>query len=588
MRHENLPVVARLNPAQAEANRLMGGVARSLLLRGGSRCLSGDAVLDGQDKTIADLSAIGEPVRVLTSWGEQWAEAPFRKGRAALIEFVFVSGRRVRVTPDHRFWNGSAWVYARDVDVGDPLGCVPHTLVLERYDPLSISHDRPFIGGYEFDYVMRVEYGPEEDFYTLHVPGCEQYFANGLLHHNSGKTFLIVRAICIRAMKAPGSRHGIFRHRLNSVKASVLGDTFPKVMKLCFPGIPYRVDKQNSVVFMKNGSEIHFMGLDSADRTEKILGLEFATVYLNEASQISYQSRNMLLTRLAQKTSLKPKEYIDANPPSMSHWLYLLFEQKVEPKSGEPLAAPDNFATMQINPDANRANLTPEYIESLESLPERERRRFLFGEYQSAVEGALWTLDGFRRVAPAGEWLLPQLKRVVVSVDPSGASGKEDERSDEIGIVVCGLGEDGVAYVMEDATMRGAPHDWASRAVGMFDKWRADRIVAERNYGGAMVEAVIRSIRAAVPVKLVTASRGKFARAEPVAAFYDQGRVVHCGRFADLEDQMCQFSGAGYQGGKGSKSPDRADALIWCLTELLVEQQTAPAQWGNAGFSLAR
>lgn len=154
----------------------------------------------------------------------------------------------------------------------------------------------------------------------------------------SGKTFLLVRAIVIRALKAPGSRHGIFRFRLKALKASILRDTFPKVMRLCFEGVVYRWNRQDDVVIFTNGSSIFFGGLDDEQRTEKILGLEFATVYLNEASQITYAARNMLLTRLAQRCGLVVKEYIDANPPTMDHWLYGLFEQGIEPKSGEPLA----------------------------------------------------------------------------------------------------------------------------------------------------------------------------------------------------------------------------------------------------------
>ncbi|GAN55244.1 phage terminase large subunit [Tanticharoenia sakaeratensis] len=404
----------------------------------------------------------------------------------------------------------------------------------------------------------------------------------------SGKTFCLIRAVVVRALKAPGSRHGIFRHTLQSLKSSVVNDTFPKVMELCFKGVAYKIDRQNWVADFANGSSIIFGGLDDKQRTEKILGLEFATVYLNEASQISYGARMMLLTRLAQKIDridgqpLPMKEYIDANPPTTSHWLYALFEAGIEPKSGEPLANRSLFATMQLNPQSNAHNLAAGYLDSLESLSERERRRFLLGEYQSAVEGALWRLEMFRRAGPVSN---TDLKRIVVAVDPSGCAGKEDRRSDEIGISVCGIDHRGIGHVLEDATLRGGPDEWARAAVAAHDRWGADRIIAERNFGGALVESNIRAARANVPVKLVTASRGKTARAEPVAALYEQGRVVHHGRFVDLEDQLTQFSAAGYQ---GAKSPDRADALVWALTELMLEQQVAPAQWVPTNFNLGR
>lgn len=388
----------------------------------------------------------------------------------------------------------------------------------------------------------------------------------------SGKTFLLLRAMAIRAMKAPGTRHGVFRHRFNALKHTIIGDTFPKVMRLCFPDVPYVLNRTDWFVTLPNGSEILFHGLDSSDRTEKILGLEFATVYMNEASQISYAARNMLLTRLAQKSPLALKEYIDANPPTTSHWLYSLFEKKIEPKSGEPLKYPESYQTMQINPDANRENLSPEYLAQLEALPEKERQRFLFGNYQTAIDGALWSLDRIMRDEPVGDEnrvaVIAQMRRIVVAVDPSGCSGPEDTRSDEIGISVCGVDADRNGHVLADLTLRAGPAGWAKTAIDALDLWRADRIIAERNYGGAMVESTIKAARATAPVKLVTASRGKYVRAEPIAALYEQGRVKHHGRFPDLEDQMCQFSAAGFQ---GSKSPDRADAMVWALTELMID-----------------
>jgi len=405
----------------------------------------------------------------------------------------------------------------------------------------------------------------------------------------SGKTFVLIRAIVIRALRVPGSRHGVFRYRLTALKASVLRDTFPKVMRLCFPEVSYRVERQDNIVLFPNGSTILFGGLDDQERTEKILGLEFATVYLNEASQISYGARNILLTRLAQKCDLEPREYIDANPPSTGHWLYALFELGVEPKSGEPLLDRERFATMVINPDVNRDNLASDYLDWLQALPERERRRFLSGEYQSAIEGALWRIESFRRgAAVTGQNRLEiaqGMRRIVVAVDPSGASGPEDFRSDEIGIVVCGMDHSGNGHVLEDLSLRESPAGWARRALRALDDWGAERIIAERNFGGALVEGTIRGVRAHAPVKMVNAARGKAARAEPVAALYEVGRVEHHGRFSLLEDQLMNFSVIGYQ---GARSPDRADAMVWGLSELMLGAEAGGAEWGYSGFSLSR
>ncbi|AOX17723.1 phage terminase large subunit [Kozakia baliensis] len=405
----------------------------------------------------------------------------------------------------------------------------------------------------------------------------------------SGKTFVLLRALVVRALKEPGSRHGVFRYRLTALKATILRDTFPKVMRLCFPNVFYRLERQESIVSFTNGSSIFFGGLDDAQRTEKILGLEFATIYLNEASQISYGARNMLLTRLAQRCGLVTKEYIDANPPMMDHWLYALFEAGIEPKSGEEISDRSLYATLILNPESNRNNLSLDYLSQLEALPERERRRFLLGEFQTVVEGALWRLESFRRAAVVTHETRPAvaagMRRIIVAVDPSGASGPEDMRSDEIGIVVCGVDWTGVGHVLDDCSVRDGPVGWANRALRAFDEWGAERIVAERNFGGALVEAMLRSVRPQAAVKMVNAARGKAARAEPVAALYDLGRVTHHGRFSALEDQLCHFSVHGY---RGAKSPDRADAMVWGLSELMLSVP-AMARWEAVpGIGLSR
>jgi len=153
----------------------------------------------------------------------------------------------------------------------------------------------------------------------------------------------------------------------------------------------------------------------------------------------------------------------------------------------------------------------------------------------------------------------------VVAVDPSGCSGDQDTRSDEIGITVCALGTDGHGYLLEDLSGHYGPADWGRIATDAYNRHSADRIVGERNFGGAMVEAVIRAANPDVPYRDVTASRGKVVRAEPVAALYEQGKVHHIGYFPELEDQLCGMTTSGYG---GLKSPDRADSLVWGFTEL--------------------
>ncbi len=219
----------------------------------------------------------------------------------------------------------------------------------------------------------------------------------------------------------------------------------------------------------------------------------------------------------------------------------------------------------------NRANLDPGALAALERRYGGTTlgRQELLGELLDDVEGALWNramLDKCRSMTvPA------TLKRLVVAVDPAGGSSKQNA---ETGIILAGRADDGHAYVLADQSGRFTPDGWARRAVELFHVHRADRIVAEQNYGGAMVEATIRAVDASVPVKMVVASRGKQVRAEPVVSLYEQRRVHHVGIFPEMEDQLCSWDPA-----SNDPSPDRLDALVWCISELMVEPQATPARW---------
>lgn len=395
----------------------------------------------------------------------------------------------------------------------------------------------------------------------------------------SGKTFLHVRNIVFRALKAPKSRHAILRFRFNHVKASIVLDTFPKVMELVYPGVKYHIDKSDWYAKLPGESQIWFGGLDDKERSEKILGQEHATLYLNECSQIPQASRDMAATRLAQLVEqhmqnrapgmLRPRMYYDCNPPSKVHWAYRMFVLKVDPETKRPLSNPDNYAAFQMNPRDNAANLAPGYLETLTSLSPRLRKRFFDGEFADATPNALFndeTIELWRVM----DGVLPDFVRIVVAVDPSGSGDIDNADNDAIGICVAALGTDGNAYVLEDLTVKAGPATWGKVAVDAYERNEGDCIVGEINYGGAMVEATIQTVRREqgqrrVPYKGVSATRGKVVRAEPISALYEQGKVRHVGYFRDLEDELTAFSTVGYL---GDRSPNRADALIWALTEL--------------------
>ncbi|MBU6231615.1 terminase family protein [Patescibacteria group bacterium] len=216
----------------------------------------------------------------------------------------------------------------------------------------------------------------------------------------------------------------------------------------------------------------------------------------------------------------------------------------------------------------NTPNLASNFIRTIEDKYGGTRlgRQELEGEMLEDIPGALWNrtmIDGNRLHTPPED-----LERVLVAIDPSTTS---EEGSDETGIVVVGLARDndGYArgYVLEDGSLRGTPEEWARKAVQLYRKWSADKIVAEKNQGGEMVSAVIKAVDRSVPITLVHASRGKIIRAEPISALYEQNRIHHCGRFDKLEDQMCIFSIDNIRS-NGFGSPDRVDALVWGLTEI--------------------
>lgn len=299
------------------------------------------------------------------------------------------------------------------------------------------------------------------------------------------------------------------------------------------------------------------------------------TIYINEASEVKYQAFTLLRSRLAQTVNTIPdaggkqlsqRFYCDLNPTTRQHWTYRLWIDHVEPETQEFIDA-EAYGHCVVNPLDNAANLSQEYLTDLRSLPARARKRFLDGQYVEDVEDALWRRAMIRRAQA-----VPPLQRIVVAIDPAVTN---EPGSDETGIVAAGIDRAGNAYVLDDASGKYRPEDWARQAIAVFDTCNADRIVAEVNQGGDMVEHTIRAVRSTVPYRGVRASRGKLIRAEPIAALYERGKVFHVGEFTQLEDQMCTVT-TGFDSKAAGWSPDRVDALVWALTDLFPELAAAP------------
>jgi len=254
----------------------------------------------------------------------------------------------------------------------------------------------------------------------------------------------------------------------------------------------------------------------------------------------------------------------------------------------QEIEAFDDTIAVIMSSYENRLNLDPTYYKKTIARYEGTRlgRQEIHAEYLLDVPNAMWTqamLDTCR-IQPGDR--VPDMQRVVIGVDPSGTKGSFNStdmsrqmdvrvsQGDEIGIVAVGLGTDGIAYVLGDYSCNLGPAGWGKRVVHAYDQHDADRVVAERNYGGAMVEFTIKTVDDTVSYKDVNASRGKEVRAEPIAALYEQGRVKHVEAFPELEDQMLGMTTKGFV---GERSPDRLDAQVWAITELKMNPVTTMA-----------
>ena len=228
----------------------------------------------------------------------------------------------------------------------------------------------------------------------------------------------------------------------------------------------------------------------------------------------------------------------------------------------------DDVAVVRGSTYENMENLSPAFKKQVLEQYEGTRigRQEISGEILDDVPGALWKRSD---VEDARVRELPDMRRIIVSVDPAVSN---TESSDHTGIIICGLGTDGRGYVLADESLRASPARWAQTVGKVYDDWKADKIIAEKNQGGDMVDYTIKSYDANLPVKLVNATRGKRTRAEPIASLYEQGRVKHHGAFTKLEDELCTWDGTG-------SSPDRLDAMVWGITELMLVNHN---RWGPA------
>lgn len=294
----------------------------------------------------------------------------------------------------------------------------------------------------------------------------------------------------------------------------------------------------------------------SAEDPESLRGPQFEAAWCDELAKWRRDEATFDMLQFGLRLGDQPRQMVTTTPRPTA----LLKRLMADPRT----------ALTRARTAANARNLAPGFLDAVISRYGGTRlgRQELEGEIIEDRAGALWTragLDAIRTTAA------PPLARVVVAVDPPASSRVG---ADACGLVCAGLDAAGLVHVLEDASERGlTPAQWAARAVALYRRFSADRIVAEVNQGGEMVRAVLAEVDPEVPVHMVRATRGKFLRAEPVAALYEQGRVRHAGAFPELEDEMADFAPAGLSSGR---SPDRLDALVWAVTALTLTAAQRP------------
>lgn len=308
----------------------------------------------------------------------------------------------------------------------------------------------------------------------------------------------------------------------------------------------------NNTLTWENGSKAVFF---SAEDPERLRGPQAYSAWTDElcAWRNAQETWDMMMFGL--RLGRKPQVFITTTPKTTKLLRNIISDPKTTISKGSTFD--------------NAANLAGTFLDAVKKTYEGTRlgRQELYAEILDEASGALWNRELLFKCEVDKEDV-PPLNRIVVAVDPA-VTNKTD--SDQTGIIVAGIDEDGIAYVLEDHTDNYSPKEWAEKAIALYHHHMADRIVAERNQGGDMVRHTLQTEDQNVPIKLVHASRGKMARAEPVSALYEQGKVKHVKGLNDLEDQMVQWEPLGSIG-----SPDRLDAMVWALTDLSLNGYAKP------------
>jgi phage terminase large subunit-like protein len=321
---------------------------------------------------------------------------------------------------------------------------------------------------------------------------------------------------------------------------------------------------QAEIINKRTGSKILFRGIKTSSgvntaNLKSIAGV--TTLVIEEAEELVDEDVFDRIDLSVRALNRPNRIILVMNPSFKSHWIYKRFISNQRQDTSY-------IHTTYLH---NQSNLSQSFIDQAKRTKAENLHRYehlFLGKWLDDAEGMLWNRAIIERSRMPKA---PEMQRIVVAIDPAATANME---SDETGIIVCGKDKAGYGYVLEDLSGKYSPNQWGAIAVKAKERWDADCIVAEKNQGGDMVESVIRSAGERHRVKLVTATKGKYVRAEPIYSLYEQGKIYHIGQFPLLESQMITFDPE-----KG-KSPDRCDALVWAFTDLLVNV-------GRSAFGIA-
>ncbi len=322
------------------------------------------------------------------------------------------------------------------------------------------------------------------------------------------------------------------------------------LLSVASPWLRAKYEPSKRLITWPNGA---IATLFSAEEPDMLRGPQHDTAWCDELAKWTHLEAAWDNLQLGLRIGQRPQQMVTTTPRAL-------------PVLKSLMQRSDSVITRSTSYD-NRDNLAPAFFAHVISRYDGTRfgRQEIDAEILDEIQGALWTRAMIDEALLSRNAPVPKMVRVVVGVDPSGTRGQDGR--DSVGIVVAGKAIDGRCYVMDDWTCSLSPAGWGRRVAEAVAQHQADCVVAEENFGGAMVESVLLAAQVGTRIKMVHASHGKIARAEPISALYEQGRVGHASAFMALEDQFCAFTVDGYLG-KGS--PDRADAAIWALTELML------------------